>query len=340
MVKRDLARHRRGRGRRWYWVLLLALLVPLVIVYRYFMHTGGWRADLALDNLDCSQAAICRYHPNMNTVDGLAVARYQLSINALGFRGPDLPIQREDPATLRIEVFGDSMVFGIGVDNGETLPVALQRTLQQRLGSRRKVEVMNFGLPANFLLSNLRAYEAFGRRYDPDILIFANPRTQIHDINWRAQQIKSSFLLSTLMKTGSGRWLVNTYQQEAPEWPWSSRSYLRDAWQTVAADQRQRDMKVYFFEFFSQIPPDWRGWIDDAVTAMKKGIFPADLKFAQISSGMMIDDYRKSSWAIPGDGHPTPEGHEHFAGLIADAILADLASNPATPGATKSPPQR
>ena len=49
-----------------------------------------------------------------------------------------------------------------------------------------------------------------------------------------------------------------------------------------------------------------------------------DFRFREVRTGMSIDDYKKSEWAIPGDGHPTPDGHDYFAAILAKEITADL----------------
>jgi lysophospholipase L1-like esterase len=67
----------------------------------------------------------------------------RISINSLGFRGP--AIRRDKaPGVVRILVVGDSVVFGLNVNDSETLPARLHRELQRRCNT--PIEVVNAGV--------------------------------------------------------------------------------------------------------------------------------------------------------------------------------------------------
>ncbi len=67
-----------------------------------------------------------RLVPNTKGSATIAGSRYPISINSLGFRGPEPRLQ---PGTQCIGVFGDSFSFGVGVENHETFPALLQQSL-------------------------------------------------------------------------------------------------------------------------------------------------------------------------------------------------------------------
>lgn len=114
------------------------------------------------------------------TIDRDANGRgFQVTINRLGFRGR-LPAETKAPGVLRVAVFGDSMVYGIGVPDGETVPARRQEQLLKALPGQR-VEVLNFGIPTTFLVTSLRAYRDYGRAFRPDVVIFTDARIRSND---------------------------------------------------------------------------------------------------------------------------------------------------------------
>ncbi len=66
-----------------------------------------------------------------------------ISINALGFRGREL--SNRDGKAFRVAVIGDSVAFGQGVREGETLADQLATRLQRKTGT--EVEAVNLGVP-------------------------------------------------------------------------------------------------------------------------------------------------------------------------------------------------
>jgi hypothetical protein len=73
------------------------------------------------------------------TLNGVSVR-----INALGFRGAEMEKEKE-PGALRIVVLGDSVVFGQGVEEKDTLPVRLQGLLAKKF-PQKKWDLINAGV--------------------------------------------------------------------------------------------------------------------------------------------------------------------------------------------------
>ncbi len=67
-----------------------------------------------------------------------------VSINSLGFRGEEPADDRDEPA-LRIAMIGDSIAFGQGVRDSETLSAQLQNALRSK--THEVVAVTNLGVP-------------------------------------------------------------------------------------------------------------------------------------------------------------------------------------------------
>lgn len=89
------------------------------------------------------------YEPGLHVVSRkIPQLPHEVSVNALGFRGPETTIA---PTRPRILAIGDSFTWGDGVDDDETLP----SQLQQMLGDR--VEILNGGV-AGSTISDQRQF--------------------------------------------------------------------------------------------------------------------------------------------------------------------------------------
>lgn len=91
----------------------------------------------------------------------------RIRINAAGLRGRE--IDGKTPETIRMVVIGDSFTFGLGVDEDDTLPMALDRALAAALGSGT-VEVLNGGVPGYNLYQESRVLAARAATLAPDVI--------------------------------------------------------------------------------------------------------------------------------------------------------------------------
>jgi hypothetical protein len=274
----------------------------------------NWHAELFLANYDCAQGEVCKLLPGLDvqTVAG-GDHPYRYTTNASGFRSPELPALARDPAVFRVQVYGSSPIFGLGVDDGETFPEALREALEAALPGRR-LEVMNFGLPMNYFASELTTYAAFGRAYQPDLVIFVQPELeQTLDMNARVLQIKSSPTLSALLPTPFGRFVVNHVQNLSMEVASQMSKFRAPARLKAKAgphldDQRSRGVRVYFFNLFDDLDELGR-------------VLPAGLRYETQCTGMSHSAYLASSYVIPRDGHPNAGGQRYFAGILAPRLV-------------------
>jgi hypothetical protein len=94
-------------------------------------------------------------------------------INSLGTRGPEFSITK--PAnTVRILSLGDSKTFGWGMREEEAYGALLERQLQDHLGSRKKVEVINAGVNAWSYAQMFNYLRLYGLKYQPDLVLLAD----------------------------------------------------------------------------------------------------------------------------------------------------------------------
>jgi len=91
----------------------------------------------------------------------------QIRINAIGLRGPE--VAAKAAGERRVLVLGDSMVFGIGVEDEETFPARLAQRLSRSLGV--PVTGGNAGMPANGTLDQVRDLRRHLPTFAPDVVV-------------------------------------------------------------------------------------------------------------------------------------------------------------------------
>ncbi len=99
-------------------------------------------------------------------------------INAQGLRA-DREIPLAKPADrCRIAVFGDSFMFGLEANLEDTFADRLEKALRAR---GIPVEVLNFAVGGFGTAEMLQTYEQFGRKFDPDVVIFSWDQSDLND---------------------------------------------------------------------------------------------------------------------------------------------------------------
>jgi lysophospholipase L1-like esterase len=94
-------------------------------------------------------------------------------INSHSTRGPDFETAK--PAnTLRILSLGDSRTFGWGVSDVETYSERLRSLLENAMGGKEKVEVINAGVNAWSYPQILVYFRDIALEYHPDVVILAD----------------------------------------------------------------------------------------------------------------------------------------------------------------------
>lgn len=145
----------------------LSLLLPLLLVegvanlanprgYLYFAESARYFQWQRFEDVAVSHA-----HPPNGE---LSFPWGTIRTNREGWRAPDVA---EQPAadTLRVLALGDSVVFGWGVDQEQSLCPSIERALGERLG--RKVEVLNTGNGSYDTVDELVVFKERGLAYRP-----------------------------------------------------------------------------------------------------------------------------------------------------------------------------
>jgi len=94
--------------------------------------------------------------------------QHPVHVNALGLRGPELGPKASDEA--RVLFLGDSLTYGQGVADDETVPFALERALGARDAGRRWT-VLNAGNRAYGTAQEVGLLEELGARLAPDVVL-------------------------------------------------------------------------------------------------------------------------------------------------------------------------
>lgn len=94
---------------------------------------------------------------------------HRVHVNALGLRGPDVgPVQ---PGRPRVLALGDSLIYGQGVGDQETLPACLETVLCRNDPAGRTWQVVNAGHRAYDTLQELALLEELGPLLQPEVVV-------------------------------------------------------------------------------------------------------------------------------------------------------------------------
>lgn len=250
-------------------------------------------------------------------------------INSLGFRGPEVPVQK--PAgTWRVVVLGDSVVFGQGVEEAETLPAQLQRWLRAR--SPQPVEVINAGVRGYNLTHYRVLLEERVLGLSPDVLVLVI--TEINDFELQTFQFQPPRATrlgehSIWMRFPVSRWVIQrldgldyipawqeharrSYDPQGPDWKAGTETLLAIQRDCAARGIRLLALPVPLLE-------------DDNTLATERAQLKAFLK----QSGIIAIDpkpelsrYRAQDLVVsPMDFHPNTRGLGILVQLLAPAIL-------------------
>ena len=94
---------------------------------------------------------------------------HSVSVNSLGLRGNEVPQTKGDE--LRVLALGDSLIYGQGVADYETLPHYLEQALAAGGGEGRTWRVINGGLRGYDTTQELALLRELGERIVPDVVI-------------------------------------------------------------------------------------------------------------------------------------------------------------------------
>jgi len=95
---------------------------------------------------------------------------WELSVNAQGFRG-QRKIEPKRANIFRIICLGDSITFGLDVDDHLTYPSQLEQLLNEAVNNRHQIDVINAGVPGYSSRQGLIRLSRDLIHYQPDLVI-------------------------------------------------------------------------------------------------------------------------------------------------------------------------
>ena len=96
---------------------------------------------------------------------------HPVAINSLGLRGDEVPPRDPDAPELRVFALGDSLIYGQGVADDQTLPFHLEAALAEADTQGRAWRVVNGGHRAYDTAQELALLEDLGPAVDPDVVV-------------------------------------------------------------------------------------------------------------------------------------------------------------------------
>lgn len=272
----------------------------------------------------------------------------RVHVNALGLRGPE--IAPREPGEVRVLALGDSLVFGQGVADDETLPICLEQALRAADPEERRWRVFNGGLRGYDTLQELRLLNELGPRLDLDVAVmfwFWND-FQMNDIDgsYRRLSAKGPVAYDTGTRLEGLEWLR-----------WQAKQLLRRSALIMAIHDRRRAAEATPFErpHFEKglvrlreqlgwlvasartlgcqpvvvvIPdanrlrgPFFTDWVDGQALALAREL-GIDAVGLEEPLRALYERRGGSAPVIPYDGHYLPEANQAMARFLAPRFLS------------------
>jgi lysophospholipase L1-like esterase len=191
---------------------LLSTLLILLLLEGWIRMSGLWIKASYDDRTyyQKSEIAGVPYHLKPNT--RASWAKTTIQTNHLGIRDRRTVPPRDD-SVFRILCLGDSITFGLGVDQEQTYPAQLERLLNQH-GSGKRYEVVNAGI-SGFNASDEANFLSFlFPKYHPDLIVWLIVENDYDDslsVNDNGQMIHG---IKAYAATHD--WLVNAWGLSKP----------------------------------------------------------------------------------------------------------------------------
>jgi len=155
-------------------ILFVSILVFLILFEFFLVFTAPVEKQF-----NGEPAQFCMYKddpisdyvlwPDMETLQITREMSFYSKTNLLGLRESRELLEEENPEIVRIFFVGDSFVFGLGVNQDKTIPILLEKKLNETL-SGQKFEVINLGVPGyNIALEN-KYFDRF-KKFEPDVVL-------------------------------------------------------------------------------------------------------------------------------------------------------------------------
>jgi hypothetical protein len=245
-------------------------------------------------------------------------------VNGYGFRGPAWQ-EVKAPGTVRGVVIGDSMVFGSGVADDETIDATLARRLRDATLARRPrdatlarrprdtragtaIEIINLGVQGSNMPAYVELYRAATDRLAPDfVVVFLFLPNDLGELEQPSQldRVGLFSFFAFLVGTSNNPYTLWAMRASDARSDAAKLAFLEEHIRALEDVRRARGSTPLFVFLYHLDDPRW-------VETVRR----------QLGAGAWIVDHDPLPEAdfIPDDGHPTAEGNRHFAALVGDAV--------------------
>jgi lysophospholipase L1-like esterase len=311
------------------FAITLLLIAGAVELYVRQVEDDGMQFDLEMWKYARSVKRISDNprigHEHRPNADALLMGT-RVTTNSAGFRGEEIPLEKR-PGSTRIMMLGDSVLFGWGANQDQTVSARLERRWRT---AGRNVEVINTGVGNYNTTMEVEFFLTRGHRYKPDIVVlnyFINDAEPIprYDYSWM-EQVSAAWVFY-----GSRLDVVGRELRLGQQTDW--RSYYRDLYtpggrgdwpaaeasiRKLAAFCRENGIKFLMVNYpeirvLSPYPfPEVQSRL--ATLASELGAPYLDLLDS------VRDEVPSKLWVTPPDPHPNDYAHGLFAKAIAEWV--------------------
>lgn len=248
-----------------------------------------------------------------------------VTINSLGLRDDEVSLAKPD-GVVRILMLGDSVTFGWGVLQDDTVSAKLEKLLNETPGATR-IEVVNSGVGNYNTVQEITYFLSRGIELDPDIVVL---NFFINDAEPTPKRDNSSILqhsylavfamgrIDALMRTYFGKedwrdYYAGLYRPDAPGWQAALASM--DALIEYTRTNGIRLLIANYPELHELDPYPF----EKVTAAVEEEATSHDVAFVDLLPSVATLE-PESLWVSPEDAHPNRVASEHFADALAETL--------------------
>jgi hypothetical protein len=198
----------------------------------------------------------------------------EVKINSLGLRNDEIPAKKE-PNEIRLLLMGDSVPFGMGVEQDEIISHELELILNShpKDSSAPSYRVINMGVPSYNSEQELVQLQMLGERLQPDIVVLLYSLNDIEPKMWVFEK-RDSIWANLAQRSYAASLLFVSYREV--------RSMLRPK-------SAKKDSGINIGEY-RQDSPRWQS-VDYSLSALNQLAKSLNSKFILITQGAAKGEY-------------------------------------------------
>jgi hypothetical protein len=244
---------------------------------------------------------------------------WELHTNSQGFREPADTPARRPKGTYRILALGDSWMFGLGVNDAQTIPSQVEQMLAEQKGWN--VEIINAGVPGFRAWDMWRRWALLRDRLEIDGLLLGAPHNQgtregdadsgVPSVTPPASRLRTYLLVRWLL----GRWRGPMYAPGPPDPSQGSADTISIS--NIVTEALARDLDVWLL----LMPGNLAASIDPVggVATLHDGwLMDVDRSKVWIA-GHTLDE--RSCWHQGDIGHPSARGTWALASALTGVMV-------------------